>query len=320
MIDDVLVRTGASRVILVGYSMGGLAARAYLVKRLTDHNVKRLITIGTPHLGSPFARIWTWTSSLEQCIRDRNVLLATPCKAALAAVLATQGDVPYEAAAVRDLRRPEDGGTYLQKLSKFSHPLDVEYVSVIGDVDLLDEVKNLRDGALQESLRKVMAVLGGSLTELFESGDGVVSTKSQDIMNIEFFSADKSRRRAARVVNVGSVHKDHLANTSNVQRASLDEKAEFKGAFICGSEGRAQLVVDITDHVPQLCSVDVILESTVVARASKGSAALIKTHEGIAARFTIPLDGLDIKNAEPLQLRISIVNTYGYTTTATISW
>ncbi|MDA3909903.1 MAG: alpha/beta fold hydrolase [Bacteroidales bacterium] len=66
MIAEVLDYTGAEKVILVGHSMGGLAIREYLQR--TDgqgthtnwiepyspdgHKVARVVTIGTPHLGS----------------------------------------------------------------------------------------------------------------------------------------------------------------------------------------------------------------------------------------------------------------------------
>ncbi|MCA0447260.1 MAG: T9SS type A sorting domain-containing protein [Bacteroidetes bacterium] len=66
-INKVLAATGAERVILVGHSMGGLAIREYLQR--TDengspkwwvnkedisegHKVAKVVTIGTPHLGS----------------------------------------------------------------------------------------------------------------------------------------------------------------------------------------------------------------------------------------------------------------------------
>ena len=62
MIRKVLQVTGSSKVILVGHSMGGLAAREYLQRReggvhrwwdeRDGHKVAKLITIGTPHLGS----------------------------------------------------------------------------------------------------------------------------------------------------------------------------------------------------------------------------------------------------------------------------
>lgn len=321
-IQHVLKQTGADRVILVGYSMGGLAARAYLVKRFTDHHVKRLITIGTPHLGSPYARIWTWKSEMEQCVRDQNIVLAQPCKAALVAIQGAEGDVPFNAPAVRDLRRPEDGGVFLRRLSKYAHPLDVEYVSVIGDVDVLNEVKNLREGAVQELLRKVLSVGSGSFTELFESGDGVVSTKSQDIMNIEYFTVDRSRRRAARVVNVGSVHVDHLAKSSDVQRMVLEDKAEFKGASVCLDNGEPTLLVDVADHIPALCevSVDIVGVQTPRKVSPRGSAVLCRTQDGIVARFFVPLTGVPLDAAEPYSLKITITNTFGYQTTATVSW
>ena len=66
MIYEVLNFTGAKKVILVGHSMGGLAIREYL-QRTDDnnvhinwinpyeedgHKVAKVITIGTPHLGS----------------------------------------------------------------------------------------------------------------------------------------------------------------------------------------------------------------------------------------------------------------------------
>ncbi|ETR69982.1 MAG: PKD domain containing protein [Candidatus Magnetoglobus multicellularis str. Araruama] len=66
MIQEVLEFTGAEKVILVGHSMGGLAIREYLQR--TDqnenqqwwinpydyfgHQVAKVVTIGTPHLGS----------------------------------------------------------------------------------------------------------------------------------------------------------------------------------------------------------------------------------------------------------------------------
>ncbi len=48
--------TGAARVILVGHSMGGLAARVYLRKH-GDAHVARVITLATPHQGTVFGRL-----------------------------------------------------------------------------------------------------------------------------------------------------------------------------------------------------------------------------------------------------------------------
>lgn len=66
MINEVLTYTGAEKVILVGHSMGGLCIREYLQRTNEEnvhinwidpnspdgHKVARVVTIGTPHLGS----------------------------------------------------------------------------------------------------------------------------------------------------------------------------------------------------------------------------------------------------------------------------
>ncbi|MFQ5649410.1 MAG: alpha/beta fold hydrolase [bacterium] len=68
MIEAVIRASGARKVILVGHSMGGLAIREYLQRRengrpkwwvdpqdaQSGHKVAKVVTIGTPHLGSNF--------------------------------------------------------------------------------------------------------------------------------------------------------------------------------------------------------------------------------------------------------------------------
>jgi len=53
-IEEIRAATGASRVVLVAQSMGGLVARAYL-RRFGGERVAMLVTIGTPHHGSMLA-------------------------------------------------------------------------------------------------------------------------------------------------------------------------------------------------------------------------------------------------------------------------
>jgi len=50
-IEDIYNKSGAARLIIVGHSMGGLAARACLRARGSDR-VAKLITLGTPHHGT----------------------------------------------------------------------------------------------------------------------------------------------------------------------------------------------------------------------------------------------------------------------------
>jgi len=335
-VDFVLKQTGAERVILIGYSMGGLAARQYLTNRYTDHHVKRLITVGTPHLGSPFAKVWTWKSDLEQCAASSNVLINTPCKAALSAIQGTEDDVPYDAPAVRDLRRPEDGGVFLTRLGKRAHPLDLEYVSVIGTIDMFNGASKLSEGFIQELLRKTLGLFGGGAPALFEPGDGVVSAKSQDIMNIEYFTIDANRRKAVRTVNVPTVHVEHLKRSTEVQRVALEDRPDFKGAEVVRSKGLQQfvatpdsptLIVDFTDHIPSQCDVRVVVQytnngemrsDTVVAK--RGSAELVRTNDGIISRFLVSLNRDAALWSTHAEMRITITNTWGNVATATKHW
>ena len=55
-IAAVLDETGAEKLLLVGHSMGGLVARAYL-QRFGSGCVARLVTLGTPHQGSCLAHL-----------------------------------------------------------------------------------------------------------------------------------------------------------------------------------------------------------------------------------------------------------------------
>jgi len=321
-IDHVRSITGADRVILIGYSMGGLAARSYLVENLRDHHVKRLITIGTPHDGSPYARVWNWKTSLKRCVDEQNVVLAQPCKAALATLTAVEGDVPFDAPAVRDLRRPEDDGVFLAGLNKRAHPLDVEYVSVIGDVDVVDGVKKLQPQAMQEVFRKVLSIFGGSLSEMFADGDGVVSTRSQDMMNVAYFKADPSRRRTSRVVNISTLHVAHLARNSDVQRASLDERASIVAARVCIRNGAPVMLVDVADHIPLQCSVTIDLKGAQSQRyiAPRGSSTMVRDHDQLVARYVVPLQGLDVEAEQTYTFGIAVTNSFGYVTSTTVVW
>lgn len=58
--------TGAAQVILVGHSMGGLIARAYL-RRFGASQVAAVVTLGSPHYGSRLARL-AWGRSGRQMV------------------------------------------------------------------------------------------------------------------------------------------------------------------------------------------------------------------------------------------------------------
>jgi pimeloyl-ACP methyl ester carboxylesterase len=72
-IEGICSATGAAQVSLVGHSMGGLVARAYL-RRFGPRRVAKLVTIGTPHHGSVLA--WTFLGRGLEQMRPGNAWLA----------------------------------------------------------------------------------------------------------------------------------------------------------------------------------------------------------------------------------------------------
>lgn len=66
--------TGASQVVIVAHSMGGLVARSY-VRAYGSAHVRRLVTIGTPYAGSMHA--WLMTGASLADMRPGSAYLAT---------------------------------------------------------------------------------------------------------------------------------------------------------------------------------------------------------------------------------------------------
>ena len=72
-VDAILRATGASRVAIVGHSMGGIVARAYL-RRFGGARVASVMTLGAPHHGSVHA--WLFPGVCLGQLRPGNTWLA----------------------------------------------------------------------------------------------------------------------------------------------------------------------------------------------------------------------------------------------------
>jgi triacylglycerol esterase/lipase EstA (alpha/beta hydrolase family) len=72
-VDAVLAATGAHQIVVVGHSMGGLVARAYL-RRYGAAKVRMLLSLGTPHHGSVHA--WLFPGTCLAQIRPGSAWLA----------------------------------------------------------------------------------------------------------------------------------------------------------------------------------------------------------------------------------------------------
>lgn len=150
---------GSTKVLLIGHSSGGLAARAYLqgIARTPDvtaplayrDDVFRLITIGTPHLGSFWAEACHTRFDLFNLIDDIGIcdLLAS--------------NIDNDSAAIQDLQPDSNALATLNDLNTHPLPANVSYVSIIGTG--------------QPTL--------SSLVD-FDSGDGIVTNASQNLSTL----------------------------------------------------------------------------------------------------------------------------------------
>ena len=139
--------------------MGGVTARYYLTKHLTDHRTERLITVGSPTKGSPYARAWKWKMALIEQSKDANFVTKPLLDKGLEILASVENDVPLQSPAIRDLMRPEDGGEFMNRVGYAAHPLDVQYGKVVGKVELLKETQNLPKTAAMDVMRRVLALL-----------------------------------------------------------------------------------------------------------------------------------------------------------------
>ncbi|MFZ9977035.1 MAG: alpha/beta fold hydrolase [Candidatus Kapaibacteriota bacterium] len=319
-------KTGAEKVILIGYSMGGLTGRHYLTKHVNNHHVQRLITIGSPHQGSAFAKVYNWKTAVNSSLQDGKESFLKPIvEQASELIRKAENDVPFDSPAVRDLRRPQDGGWFIEKSGNREHPLDVEYISVIGDVDIMKEISVLNKSGAKELFRRIMGLLGMGIESLFEGGDGVVSASSQTINELPWFRSQPGRQRISQTIKLSSVHEEHLKNSSEIQKLSLEDQPEFKGAeFFRNADSDALLLIlEYTDYLPKDgCSVNIEFKQSgksTMEKISPKDIALVSTSSGLVKRCAIEIPKtIDITSA--FETSILIKNTFGRQCTAMKSW
>ncbi|MFM6956554.1 MAG: alpha/beta fold hydrolase [Ignavibacteria bacterium] len=319
-------KTGAEKVILIGYSMGGLTGRHYLTKHVNNHHVQRLITIGSPHQGSAFAKVYNWKTAVNSSLQDGKESFLKPIvEQASELIRKAENDVPFDSPAVRDLRRPQDGGWFIEKSGNREHPLDVEYISVIGDVDIMKEISVLNKSGAKELFRRIMGLLGMGVESLFEGGDGVVSASSQTINELPWFRSQPGRQRISQTIKLSSVHEEHLKNSSEIQKLSLEDQPEFKGAefFRSADSDALLLILEYTDYLPKDgCSVNIEFKQSgksTMEKISPKDIALVSTSSGLVKRCAIEIPKtIDITSA--FETSILIKNTFGRQCTAMKSW
>lgn len=166
--------TNAKKVMLLGYSMGGVVCRNYLVENRKHHYVESLITISSPHKGSFLANIATSTSGY----------VAEKAAGIYLSLITRELELSVDGEALYNLLVEEDEN-FLSKLNNSQHPTDINYISIIGKNKLANTVNPL------------LSKLGLSVYD----GDLVCSSESQNMNNISWFIENKPISLIAHEVN-----------------------------------------------------------------------------------------------------------------------
>ena len=84
--------TGADSVVLVGFSLGGVICREYVTSEGYANDVKRVITISSPHGGTEFADFASWRRKIAEVQETGSGLNQVGAKALITALdLAADG-------------------------------------------------------------------------------------------------------------------------------------------------------------------------------------------------------------------------------------
>ena len=133
-------------VILIGHSAGGLVARLYMVQNPAA-NVAALITIATPHLGTPFAQV-------GELVERTPLMWLAP----LMGVTELRGALGL----YRDLA-VEQPGNFLYALNRRPHP-PARYISVVREAAASGPVGDLLVPVWSQDMRSVEALRGQART------------------------------------------------------------------------------------------------------------------------------------------------------------
>jgi pimeloyl-ACP methyl ester carboxylesterase len=120
VIGNLLQATGADKVTLLAHSMGGLASRAYLefYDSRNGQDVDKLVTIGTPNLGTPWASI-----------AADPVFQSAPAAQLVTFLAGIFKNLFIESPAVLDM---DPSSKALTKLNQGKLPSQTSYLSMVG--------------------------------------------------------------------------------------------------------------------------------------------------------------------------------------------
>lgn len=149
---------GDGTVDIVAHSMGGLVARYYLSTHLNNHNVRKLILVGTPNKGS-------WILNLDKNVREFPTIGETVEQSLRNGLSRLLMDLNLD---IRNLnpssqagKQMTPGSEFLTQLSKDAST-NTDYYTLFGDISV-----TLKQSIFHYQLTKTVSI-----------GDGIVSAES----------------------------------------------------------------------------------------------------------------------------------------------
>ncbi|MBF0240003.1 MAG: hypothetical protein HQM12_20060 [SAR324 cluster bacterium] len=207
-------------VEIIGFSVGGVATRLYLIDKPINHHVKKLITFHSPHQGTA----WAYFSEVRRIAYGckSNPLCDKICE-----IFYKLGDNRVEADILLDLIPPNyEKPTGLLAIKNVqAHPLDVEYVSVVGEAyeskNMNAAIEKLKEGFNGVMSGDVFMPFGYEITHfvqslfLGEGGDGAVSIYSQNMANLPWF------KNKLKIVKIQRLEENEFIRFSVRERSRL---------------------------------------------------------------------------------------------------
>lgn len=199
-IEKIQYAVNPKAIILVGHSRGGLAARAYLQSLTEQPSFKLgLLTIGTPHLGSPFGRVKHWLDSKGYTTNDQILysdklrFIYSPSVGYLATDNNSDGKLIFSniSSAIWNMNKKNSVKALVNNVSVFGEIASYgialgEYPIGTENVDLFNSVLDLP--ILPGDINNLKSFVFKNITNGWKNNsDGIVPLKSQIIAGLPYF-------------------------------------------------------------------------------------------------------------------------------------
>ena len=221
------------KIILLAHSRGGLAARAFLQSQSGTENVVALITTGTPHLGTPIARVYAYMKN--NCI-PRSSHESGACRDDWKAA----DQIYYDGKGI-DMRVPSvsflaDNSTELALLNSKGNQLasSIKYVQLVYKDKKLGTMLEIL-GSPYNPFPSIKSILGWFLDDFSKTferyvlgsnpiakvkslhGDGIVPLNNQHLSSVQTFN-----RNIRTYTKSGVLHTKQASRITDLHRALTD--------------------------------------------------------------------------------------------------